>query len=313
LSSKNQILPYTNAICYSGFRDGQSPETNTFPSYDEIKQDLTLLQSNWQSLRLYDCDQHAETVLEVIQKEGFSFDVMLGAYIMAEKNNPECPWGGVYPNSELAINKKLNQKRIAKLISMANAYPEIITSVSVGNEATVSWTDHLVTVESLLEYVALIKQTVKQPVTFCENYVPWLDKLMPLAAELDFISIHTYPVWEYKTVDDALAYTIENYHAVAHAYPEKQVVITEAGWATKSNGRGIPPHHVNEELQREYINQLLDWAEEEGVLIYLFEAFDENWKGSDDPLEPEKHWGIYYTDRTPKLVVREKVGVRINA
>jgi len=313
LSSKNQILPYTNAICYSGFRDGQSPETNTFPSYDEIKQDLMLLQSNWQSLRLYDCDQHAETVLEVIQKEGFSFDVMLGAYIMAEKNNPECPWGGVYPNSELAINKKLNQKRIAKLISMANAYPEIITSVSVGNEATVSWTDHLVTVESLLEYVSLIKKSVKQPVTFCENYVPWLDKLTPLAAELDFISIHTYPVWEYKTVDDALAYTIENYHAVAHAYPEKQVVITEAGWATKSNGRGIPPHHVNEELQREYINQLLDWAEEEGVLIYLFEAFDENWKGSDDPLEPEKHWGIYYTDRTPKLVVREKVGVRINA
>ena len=313
MSSKNQILPYTNAICYSGFRDGQSPETNTFPSYDEIKQDLMLLQSNWQSLRLYDCDQHAETVLEVIQKEGFSFDVMLGAYIMAEKNNPECPWGGVYPNSELAINKKLNQKRIAKLISMANAYPEIITSVSVGNEATVSWTDHLVTVESLLEYVSLIKKSVKQPVTFCENYVPWLDKLTPLAAELDFISIHTYPVWEYKTVDDALAYTIENYHAVAHAYPEKQVVITEAGWATKSNGRGIPPHHVNEELQREYINQLLDWAEEEGVLIYLFEAFDENWKGSDDPLEPEKHWGIYYTDRTPKLVVREKVGVRINA
>ena len=313
MSSKNQILPYTNAICYSGFRDGQSPETNTFPSYDEIKQDLMLLQSNWQSLRLYDCDQHAETVLEVIQKEGFSFDVMLGAYVMAEKNNPECPWGGVYPNSELAINKKLNQKRIAKLISMANAYPEIITSVSVGNEATVSWTDHLVTVESLLEYVSLIKKSVKQPVTFCENYVPWLDKLMPLAAELDFISIHTYPVWEYKTVDDALAYTIENYHAVAHAYPEKQVVITEAGWATKSNGRGIPPHHVNEELQREYINQLLDWAEEEGVLIYLFEAFDENWKGSDDPLEPEKHWGIYYTDRTPKLVVREKVGVRVNA
>ena len=32
-----------------------------------------------------------------------------------------------------------------------------------------------------------------------------------------------------------------------------------------------------------------------------------------DPLEPEKHWGIYYTDRTPKLVVREKVGVRVNA
>lgn len=308
-----KILPYRNAICYSGFRDGQSPETRTFPSYDEIKEDLLLLQDDWQSLRLYDCDQHAETVLDVIKKEGFHFDVMLGAYIMAEKNNPECPWGGIYPNSELAINKKLNQKRIENLIAMANAYPEIISSVSAGNEATVSWTDHLVTVESLLEYIAQIKKSVKQPVTFCENYVPWLDKLKPVADALDFICIHTYPVWEYKTVDDALAYTVDNYHAVSHAYPEKQIVISEAGWATNSNGRGIPPHHVNEELQREHVNQLLDWAEEEGVVVYLFEAFDENWKGSDDPLEPEKHWGIYKTDRTPKLIVREKQGQSIIA
>ncbi len=304
------ILPIKNAICYSGFRDGQSPEANTFPSYEEVKEDLLLLQPHWKTLRLYDCDAHAETVLQVIKNEGLPFDVMLGAYIMAEKNNPECPWGGVYPNSQLAINTKLNQKRITKLIAMANGYPEIVSSVSAGNEATVSWTDHLVSVESLLAYIAKLKKSVKQPVTFCENYVPWLDKLRPVGDALDFISIHTYPVWEFKTVDDALAYTIENYHAVAHAYPNKQVVITEAGWASKSNGRGIPTHHVNEELQREYINQLQGWAEDEGVLVYLFEAFDENWKGSDDPLEPEKHWGLFYTNRTPKLVMREKVGER---
>jgi exo-beta-1,3-glucanase (GH17 family) len=278
-----------------------------FPSYEEIKEDLLILQPQWQSLRLYDCDVHAEMVLEVIRNEGMSFDVMLGAYIMAEKNNSECSWGGVYTNSELAINKKLNLKRIEKLIALANAYPKIISSVSAGNEATVSWTDHLVTVEGLLEYVTLIKRSVKQPVTFCENYVPWLDKLRPVVDALDFISIHTYPVWEYKTVDDALQYTIENYHAVAHTYPTKQVVISEAGWATKSNGRGIPPHHVNEELQQQYVDQLLGWAKEEGVVIYLFEAFDENWKGSEDPLEPEKHWGIYHTNRSPKLIAREKV------
>jgi hypothetical protein len=37
----------------------------------------------------------------------------------------------------------------------------------------------------------------------------------------------------------------------------------------------------------------------------MFEAFDEPWKGSDEPSEPEKHWGFYYLDRTPKLVVNE--------
>ena len=34
--------------------------------------------------------------------------------------------------------------------------------------------------------------------TFCENYVPWLEHLKPLAEHLDVISIHTYPVWAFK-------------------------------------------------------------------------------------------------------------------
>ena len=30
------------AICYSGFREGQSPETQVFPTYEEIKEELQL-------------------------------------------------------------------------------------------------------------------------------------------------------------------------------------------------------------------------------------------------------------------------------
>jgi exo-beta-1,3-glucanase (GH17 family) len=300
-----KLLAPRPAICYSGFRDGQSPENQKFPSYEEIKADLLILAPHWQSLRLYDCDPHAETTLEVIKKEGFHFDVMLGAYIIAEVSNPNCPWGGVYPQEILKQNKILNEERIQKLISLANKYPDIITSVSAGNEAIVDWTDHLVPVESLAQYITKLQAAVKQPVTFCENYVPWLHQLKQVGEQLDFISIHTYPVWEYKTIEDALAYTVENYHQVAHSFPDKQVVITEAGWATNSNGRGIPPHHVNEEHQKTYIEQLQSWAAEEGVLVYLFEAFDENWKGSDDPLEPEKHWGLFYANRQPKLVMQQ--------
>ncbi|MFT5876424.1 MAG: exo-beta-1,3-glucanase (GH17 family) [Salibacteraceae bacterium] len=298
-----KVLPYQNAICYSGFRDGQSPETGVFPSYNQIKEDLLILQPHWESLRLYDCDKHSQTVLDVIRKEDLPFNVMLGAYIVAEVNNKECPWGGEYDEDVLENNKKLNQKRINTLIEWANKYPNIISSVSAGNEATVSWTDHLVPTESVLNYVSQIKSAIKQPISFCENYVPWLDKLKPLGEAVDFISIHTYPVWEYKTIGEALSYTKENYNAVANTYPDKQIVITEAGWATKSNGRGIEPHNVNEELQQEYVQQLMAWAQEDGILIYLFEAFDENWKGSDDALEPEKHWGLFTTDRTPKRVM----------
>lgn len=291
------------AICYSGFREGQSP-SGIYPSYDEVKEDLLLLQSQWSYLRLYDCDAHADTVLKVIEQENLPFQVMLGAYIVAEMNNFGCPWGGgVYTEEQLVENKIKNHNQIKKLIDLANQYPTIICTLSAGNEACVDWTDHYVSVASVIEYVNLIKSKAKQPVTFCENYVPWLSKLKPLVDAVDFISIHTYPVWEYKNIHEALGYTKENYFSIADTYPDKPVVITEAGWATNSNGRGIEPHNVSEENQAIYYQDLVNWTDQDGILCFVFEAFDESWKGSPEPLEPEKHWGLYKIDRTPKLVI----------
>ena len=194
------------AICYSGFREGQHPG-GVFPSYEEIKEDLLMLQGHWKYLRLYDCDQHADTVLEVIEKEKLDFKVMLGAYIVAEANNYGCPWGGSYSEDQLHLNKFTNLKQIEKLIDLANEYPDIIFSLSAGNEACVDWTDHYVPVEKVIHYVNMIKKGAKQPVTFCENYLPWLDKLKDLVEAVDFISIHTYPVWEYKNIHEAMEYT----------------------------------------------------------------------------------------------------------
>lgn len=297
-------VPYGNAICYSGFREGQHP-AGKFPTYEEIKEDLLLLQNHWKYLRLYDCDQHAVTVLEVIKNEKLDFKVMLGAYIVAEMNNFGCPWGGgVYTEEELIANKAKNNYQIKKLITLANKYPNIIFSLSAGNEACVDWTDHYVPVESVINYVRMIKQGAKQPVTFCENYVPWITKLHDLVTEVDFISIHTYPVWEYKHIHEALEYTKQNYFAVADKYPNKTVMITEAGWATNSNGRGIDPNNVSEENQEIYVNDLMKWTKKEEILTFIFEAFDEPWKGSPEPLEPEKHWGLFKVDRTPKLVMK---------
>ena len=293
-----------NAICYSGYREGQQPG-GICPSYEEVKEDLLILSQNWKYLRLYDCDQHTDTILEVIKNEKLDFKVMLGAYIVAEMNNHGCPWGGTYSEEVLIENKAKNLFQINKLIDIANQYPEIICSLSAGNEACVDWTDHYVPVKSVINYVRMIKKRAKQPVTFCENYLPWLDKMKDLVAEVDFISIHTYPVWEYKNIHEALEYTKQNYYAVADMYPDKIVVITEAGWATNSNGRGIDAHNVSEELQSIYYNDLVNWCKEDNILTFVFEAFDEPWKGSSEILEPEKHWGMFYVDRTPKLVMQE--------
>jgi exo-beta-1,3-glucanase (GH17 family) len=220
-------------------------------------------------------------------------------------NNFNCPWGGgVYSEEVLDENRRQNRRKMEKLITLANEYSDIVFSLSVGNEACVDWTDHYVHEDHVLEYVKRVQEGTDKPVTFCENYVPWLYKLEDLADAVDFISLHTYPVWEYKHIDEAISYTKENYYSVANKYPDKAVVITEAGWATESNGQGIDPSNVNEEYQKIYFEKLMQWTYEEGILTLYFEAFDENWKGSPEPKEPEKHWGLYRTDRSPKLAIR---------
>ena len=297
-------IPPAAGICYSGFRDGQYPG-GTYPTYDQVLEDLLILQPRWKYLRMYDVDEHAATALEVIRKEKLDFKLLLGAYIEGEMNNFNCPWGGgIFTEKEIESNRALNKRKIRRLIELASHYPDIVFSLSVGNEACVEWTDHYVHEDKVLEYVLEVRNEVQQPVTFCENYVPWLHKLTKLTEAVDFISIHTYPVWEYKHIDDGLDHTRQNYYAVARKYPHKPVVITEAGWATHSNGRGINPDFVNETYQKMYFEKLMAWTEKEGILTFFFEAFDESWKGSPEPFEPEKHWGLYKTDRTPKLALR---------
>lgn len=298
-------LPPGRAICYSGYRDGQSPDARVYPSLDQIREDLLILQPHWRLLRLYDCTPHAERVLEVIRRDGLDFQVMLGAYLGAEVGNPGCPWGADFSDEQLDANRAENEAEVGRLIALARGHEDIVFSVAVGNEATVDWTDHLVPVPRMIEHVRRVRRHVRQPVTFCENYVPWQDKLRDLVPELDFLSLHTYPVWEYKQLHEALAYTQQNYESVAHRYPDKPIVITEAGWTTRSNGRGIHPDNTSQELQAVYLKDLVGWTDAAGIPCFVFEAFDEPWKGSDDPLEPEKHWGLFTVDRQPKQVMRD--------
>jgi len=298
------VFEHDNAICYSGYRRGQSPLERAYPSYEEVREDLLILEKNWKYLRLYDCSPHASTVLGVIRNEGLDFKVMLGLDMAAEMSNPHCPWGADFSEQTLDRNRRNNSRQVEVLISLANRYADTVFSVSVGNEASVEWTDHMVPVQNLVAYVKKIKSQIGQPVTFCENYVPWTYKLEPLAAVLDFISIHTYPAWEYRTIEDALEFTKQNYHSVVAHYPGKPVVITEAGWTTAANGRGIEPWNASEELQARYYEELLRWTTDEKILTFVFEAFDEPWKGSPDLLEPEKHWGLFRVERTPKLVMQ---------
>jgi exo-beta-1,3-glucanase (GH17 family) len=288
------------AICYSGYRDGQSPDSRVFPSYEQVREDLLLLSRHWRVLRLYDCTRHAELVLEVIRRERLPMKVLLGAWLAAEADNPGCPWGGRHGAEQLARNVAANAQELERLVRLARLHPESVVAVAAGNEACVDWTDPLVPPARVAGYVRELKRRLRQPVTFCENYVPWQGALDEVAAEVDFISIHTYPAWEAKPPAEAMEYTMENWRSVAGRHPGKPVIVTEAGWTTRSGGRGVRAEHASPANQAAYLAALDRWSREQGILTFVFEAFDEAWKGADDPLEPEKHWGLFTADRRPK-------------
>ena len=197
-----------------------------------------------------------------------------------------------------------NGAELQRGIALAKEFSDIIVAVNVGNEALVSWNDHMVPLPKVIEYVKEVKAAIAQPVTVADNYEWWIQDGAPLAAVVDFIGVHTYPVWEDKTIDEGLSYTIQNMEDVRAALPGKPLAILEAGWATTASEFS---EHANEENQARYYDELEQWATDKNVTVFFFEAFDEPWKGDpDNSLGAEKHWGLFFADRTPKLRFRER-------
>ncbi len=300
---------FQKAVCYSGFRTGQHPDRGAGavnPSDKETLEDLQILmrQGGFRLIRLYDSRTNSEAVLRLIRDHKLQMKVMLGAWLDAEVSNTNCPWHREpYPAQVLEANKLKNATEIENAIRLAKQYAGVVIAVAVGNEALVSWNDHMVPVDSVIRYVRQVKKALSQPVTVADNYEWWAHHGSALAKELDFISVHSYPIWEGKDIDQAMPYTIANIQSVRNALPNARMVITEAGWATTAREFGP---RANEEKQKRYYHKLYAWTGKMNITAFFFEAFDEDWKGEpNDPLGAEKHWGLFSLDRKPKMAMKD--------
>ena len=193
-------------IAYSGFRQGQYPDRGdgaVNPDSAEINEDLDiLLRHGFRLLRLYDSGENSEVVLKLIRERQLPIKVLLGMWTKAEVSNHEgCPWceEPITPET-LAENARMNDAEVARGIKLANEYTDIVVAVNVGNEALVDWNDHMLTLDSAIEYVRRVKAAIVQPVTVADNYLWWVKDGSALAAEVDFIGVHSYPLWEHKTI-----------------------------------------------------------------------------------------------------------------
>ncbi|MEM9056966.1 MAG: glycosyl hydrolase [Pseudomonadota bacterium] len=298
------------AVAYSGFREGQHPDRGdgaVNPSDAQILEDLELLVAHGFSLiRLYDAGANSRTTLRLIREHDLPLKVLQGVWLQAEVSNHEgCPWlNEPIPADALAANARENAAEVERGIALAERYADIVVAVNVGNEALVEWNDHMVPLDKVITYVRQTRAAIDQPVTVAENYAWWIAHGAPLAAELDFVGVHTYPAWENKAIDEGLAYTADNMQRVHDALPDSQLAILEAGWATTAVEFG---ERASEANQARYYAELARWAAAHRTTVFFFEAFDEPWKGNPDNADgAEKHWGLFFVDRTPKAVMKAR-------
>jgi exo-beta-1,3-glucanase (GH17 family) len=287
-----------NAVSYGCYRQGQAPGLKG-PSDKEIFEDLNIIMQHWNMIRVYGADDDTERILKVIKEYNMPLKVMLGVWLENEVDRPEI--------------KRENTHQVLKGIKLGNEYHDIIAAINVGNETQVFWSEHRMEQQDLLRYIRMVRKHVPVPVTTADDYKFWgSPESKMIACEVDFIVVHIYALWNGKTLENAIEWMEKIfYQEVRAVHPDKEIAIGETGWATTYNSDQTGPGEqgslikgeVSLDAQENYLIQLNNWLNKHQITTFLFEAFDEPWKGGgeeSDPSEVEKHWGVFYENRKPK-------------
>ncbi len=286
-----------DAVAYGCYRAGQAPGVKG-PTDDELLEDLNIIVKHWNLIRVYGADRDTERILRLIQAHRLPLKVVQGIWLTPEENDPE--------------QKRANVDQIILGIELAESFPDIVAALCVGNETQVSWSGHKMNPDNLIRYIRAVRRSVSAPVTTADDYMYWNTlESRQLVDEIDFVFTHIHPLWNGQTLDNAVGWIDSIYNELKSMHPDRTIVIGETGWATDYNPDKTGPGEqgtlikgvVDSDAQAEFLTQLNPWVESNKVATFLFEVFDESWKGGgvdSPPNEVEKHWGVYNEDRTPK-------------
>ena len=330
------------AISYGGYRKSTR---GIQPTVAEVKEDMKILHAmKIKILRTYNVQlAQAETILEAIRElksENPSFEmyVMLGAWI-------DCKNAWTNHPVDHQIESDQNESEIARAVSLANKYPSIVKIIAVGNEAMVKWaTSYYVQPSVILKWVSYLQNLKKENklpkslwITSSDNFASWggggdeyhTEDLNKLIEEVDYISMHTYPMhdthynpvfWYTKEEKPniekvnnimlrAKDYAASQYDGVANYVKslgiKKPIHIGETGWASFSNGLyGNKGSKATDEYKEAlFYWHMREWTAKAGISCFYFEAFDEVWKDAPNPKGSENHFGLFTIDGKAKYAL----------
>jgi exo-beta-1,3-glucanase (GH17 family) len=261
---------------YSPFGKDQSPFDQPMQIRQaQLDRDLALLSTQFACLRTY-----SMTGLEGLPllARNHGLKLMLGAWV---NSNPTD-----------------TQKELDALVNAANAYPDVVTAVIVGNEVLLR---KEATGERMAELIRQVKGRVHQPVTYADVWEYWT--LYPqVAPEVDFLMVHMLPYWEDVPygVDTALAHVQTIHDDFAARFAPKPIMIGETGWPSEGRRRETAePTPVN---QARFVRDFVHLADRLGWQYNLIEAIDQPWKRNNEGAVGG-YWGMLDADRQDKGVL----------
>ncbi|WXL27176.1 glycosyltransferase [Ectopseudomonas mendocina] len=262
-----------SGFSYSPFRAGQNPQQGTYPSDDQMREDMELLSTHTNNIRTYSVDGALERIPQLAEE--FGLRVTLGIWISPDLER--------------------NEREIAKAIDIAN-HSRSVVRVVVGNEALFR---EEVTVEDLIKYIDRVRAAVKVPVTTSEQWHIW-EKYPELAKHTDLVAAHILPYWEFIPMEDAGHFVLDRARDLKKLFPKKQLLLSEVGWP--SNGRMRGGADASQADQAIYLRKLVNSLNSKGYSYFVIEAFDQPWKASDEG-SVGAYWGVYNLDRQPKFAM----------
>ncbi|MDD5277391.1 MAG: exo-beta-1,3-glucanase [Methylovulum sp.] len=274
-----------NSLSFAPFREGQSPMESVFPTPADIEFDLQLMSKKTHSIRTYASAEGTMPVIPALVRK-YGLTLIQGAWLGGEE--------------------KGNKKEIDELIRSANANPDVVKRVIVGNEVLLRGD---LEPEELIKYIREVKKAVKQPVSYADVWSMYM-KYPELIKEVDFITIHILPYWEDEpiAVDQAPAHIARIYRHVrqeANAIaPNKPILIGESGWPSEGRQRGwAVPSVVNE---AKFIRGLIQVANANGFDYNIVEAINQSWKSELEGVVGA-NWGLFSIDRKEVFPLTGKV------
>lgn len=271
-----------SSVSFAPFREGQSPLTAIFPTPEQIDADLRMLADETRAVRTYASLGGLSDVPALAQKYGLK--VIQGAWL------------------SFFTMEKENRAEVEQLIRAANAYPDVIQRVIVGNEVLLRGE---MPAEKLIEYIREVKRAVKQPVSYADVWSFYMQH-PEVAQEVDFITVHILPYWEDEplTIEQAERHIEHIYQKIHAAFPDKPILIGESGWPSAGRQRGgAVPSVVNAAT---FIRALVQTANKNGFDYNIVEAFNQPWKSKLEGVVGA-NWGLYSVQREAVFPLTGKV------